>query len=105
MASLAWMIAALAAGQVTAPPRPYCGVGRLVMVNVEAPPGGSAALVLLDAEGKPLAPPRPVEPGPCDLGALLPEIWSLPRAAWVQCLAGETPVGPALVVEPLLSRQ
>src|SRR5262249_34285148 len=46
-----------------------------------------------------------VEAGPCDLGALLPEIWSLPRAAWVQCLAGETAAGPALVVEPLLSRR
>jgi cyclophilin family peptidyl-prolyl cis-trans isomerase len=104
MASLALVIAALAAGQLTPPPRPYHGVGRPVMVDVAAPPGADAALALLDADGKLLAPVRPASLGPCDLGALFPEIWTLRKAAWVQCLAGDSPAGAALVVEPLLSR-
>jgi len=91
MAPLAPLMAALVAGQVTPPPRPYHGTGRPIMVSVTAAPGATASLALMDADGNLLGSIRSVAPGPCDLGSLFPEVWTIRKAAWVQCLVGDSP--------------
>ncbi|MHC4428513.1 MAG: peptidylprolyl isomerase [Planctomycetota bacterium] len=85
------------------PGRLYNGVDRPVPITVAAP-DADAALVLLDADGAVIAGPVAVQPGPADLGELLPQVWGLRRSAWVQLLVADEPAGSPLVVQPMLSR-
>lgn len=86
----------------------YNGVDRPVMIQVAAPAEwGELApltLALMDAHGELLLRPVQVRPGRADLAELMPDIWRLRRAAYLQMLSGEQPVGSALVVQPMLSR-
>ena len=83
----------------------YNGVDRPVVIRVDPPgPAASVRLALLDADGGVLAGPVEVLRGGVDLAAIMPEVWRLRRAAWLQMLAGDDPIGAPLVVQPMLSR-
>ena len=86
----------------------YNGVRRPVMIRIAAPPAWAelapVTLVLMDADGRVLAEPTQARPGRCDLADLMPEIWRLRRAAYLQMVVDDQPVGSALVVQPMLSR-
>lgn len=85
----------------------YNGVNRPCIITVTSPRTfGTVTLALMDQFGVPLAPKIQVHPGRVDLSAALPEgvIWQLDRAAYLQLLDGDQPVGSALVLQPLLSR-
>jgi cyclophilin family peptidyl-prolyl cis-trans isomerase len=86
----------------------YNGVDRPVMIRITSPAEGDDAapltLALMDAYGELLVRPAAVRPGRVDLAELMPDIWRLRRAAYLQLLVGDSPVGSSLVVQPLLSR-
>jgi peptidyl-prolyl cis-trans isomerase B (cyclophilin B) len=86
----------------------YNPVRRPVMIQIAAPPAwaelAAASLVLMDAEGRVIARPAPARPGWCDLAEVMPEVWRLNRAAFLQLVVDDRPVGSALVVQPMLSR-
>lgn len=87
------------------PQRLYNGVARPVMIGVPTPSGtGEMTLALMDFKGNPLAPPAAVRPGLVDVAALVPEIWRIPRACFLQLLVADRPAGSALVLQPMRSR-
>jgi peptidyl-prolyl cis-trans isomerase B (cyclophilin B) len=61
-------------------------------------------LVLLDHAGAVLGESAPLEAGEIDLRRRIPEIDRLERAAWLQAIVGDEPVGSAWVVVPLRDR-
>jgi peptidyl-prolyl cis-trans isomerase B (cyclophilin B) len=109
---LTFVTIAIAVATVTAAdppglvPRRLCnGVGRPVEIAVSDPAAATPLLlVLMDSEGAVLTEPVPVRPGSADLAALVPDIWRIRRACYLQLLAGGESVGSALVLEPMLSR-
>lgn len=83
----------------------YNGVNRPVMLEVVSPRSfGTVTLQLMDFDGKPLADPVEVHPGRIDLAEKLPAIWNLRRTAYLQMIDLSQSVGPALVLQPMLSR-
>lgn len=99
-----WLIVAAPEPGLTAQ-HVYNGVNRPVMIEAVSPRSfGSVTLALMDFAGRPLAEPIDVHPGRIDLAEKLPAIWNLRRAACLQLLDGSQPVGPALVLQPMLSR-
>ena len=69
-------------------------IGRSIPVDLSPELSGvnNAQLLLLDAEGERLA--SCALPGASfDLGALMPEVWALEKAAWLQVFAEAEPVG------------
>ncbi|MHC4219192.1 MAG: peptidylprolyl isomerase [Planctomycetota bacterium] len=85
--------------------RLYVGVDRPVMVTLGEPDHGpGVALALMEADGELVVPPRPSVPGRINVAQVLPEIWSIRRTCYLQCLHDNQPVGSALVIQPLLSR-
>ena len=83
----------------------YNPVHQPVMIEVAPPPSSEPLqLVLMDAEGNLHVDPFTAEPGTLDLADAVPEIWRLRRAAYLQMFLGSKPVGPSLVIQPLLSR-
>ncbi|MCI0674836.1 MAG: peptidylprolyl isomerase [Phycisphaerales bacterium] len=105
--------AAIAAAPSSPPPQSpglwpeylYNGINRPVIVDVVSPRSfGAVTLVLMDHAGKQLADPIEVHPGRVDLAETLPQIWDIRRAAYLQMLDLQQPVGSALVLQPMLSR-
>ena len=85
--------------------RLYHGVGRPVPVTVTAPGSrGTVTLVVMDAAGLVQARPVAVRPGRLDLAEVLPGLWQIRRASYLQLLDEDRPVGPSLVLQPMLSR-
>jgi cyclophilin family peptidyl-prolyl cis-trans isomerase len=82
----------------------YYGVDRPVPVTVRPPAGGTAQLALLDADGGALVPAIATDAGVVDLATLIPDIWRLRRAAYLQLVVDDEPVGSSLVLQPMLSR-
>lgn len=83
----------------------YNGVNRPVIIEVASPHTfGSVTLVLMDADGKPLAEPIDVRPGRIDLAEKLPAIWTIRKTAYLQMIEGESASASALVLQPMLSR-
>lgn len=83
----------------------YHGVDRPLMITIEPPASGVfVSLTLLDAEGRSLAPEQSVRPGRRDLLEFFPQLRELERAAWLQTLHNGEAAGPALVIQPMLSR-
>ncbi len=84
----------------------YHPIGRSLSVRVDTgvlrTPG---TMVLLTGKGEVVGRPIEVKPGAVvDLNEVLPEVWELEQAGYLQLMRGETPVGSALVVEPMRSR-
>lgn len=84
----------------------YNGIDRPIMLTVdEEAPAGELAIVLLEYNGKVIVPEYDVRHGQTlDLAEELPIIRRLRRAAYLQLLCDGTPVGSALVLQPMLSR-
>jgi peptidyl-prolyl cis-trans isomerase B (cyclophilin B) len=85
----------------------YTGINRPIMLDIDAAEDnemGELSLALMTAEGAVMAGPLAVRAGRIDLADLLPQIWELRRACYLQLLENGTPVGSALVVQPLMSR-
>ena len=103
------LVAAVAAPDARLrPDRVYYGIGNPLMVQVEVADPAAVALVLMEADGTLLAPPRAVTPGPVDVGVLVPECLKPPaigRTCYLQCMVDGEPAGSALVFQPMLSRR
>lgn len=86
--------------------RLYFGLRRPVMVSIDpAPPAGAEIdIMLLDHSGGTLGLASRPDATPFDLGDLVPEIWLLERAGFLQLLIDDAPSGSALVVQPLINR-
>ena len=70
-------------GEAVRPDLLYYGVGRPVMVTVEA---AGISVALLDGGGELLATATDLPPGQVDLAAAMPGIWTLGRIGSLQCL-------------------
>jgi peptidyl-prolyl cis-trans isomerase B (cyclophilin B) len=96
--------AAMDAPSIT-PERTYVGVKRPLMVQVASPRTvGVTRLALMKHDGTLIGKPVEVRPGRIDLADVLPDLWSIRRASYVQVLDHHEPVGSALVLQPMLSR-
>lgn len=83
----------------------YIGVNRPLMIRLgDHQTIGEFSLVLLDAEHHVVSGPVTVRPGRSDLSELMPEIWQLREAVYVQLLEYDRPSGSALVLQPMLTR-
>jgi len=85
----------------------YTGFNRPVMLAIDAgasSEAGELSLVLMTAEGAVMAGPLAARAGRFDLADLLPQIWELRRACYLQLLEDGEPVGTSLVIQPLMSR-
>lgn len=111
-ALLLWPLAAL--GQLT-PERTYYGIDRAIPVRAAVPDsgdGGEASIVLYNARGDRMARAS-VLAGAIDLAAFFPILWdqTSPIVLYAQLYAGggegqeERPVGPPLVLQPMLTPQ
>lgn len=90
--------------QVT-PERLYYGVDRRVPVRVDAPSDfvGELTVRMLDiATGEVLAESAAAL-GRADLAGLLPDLWQVRTTRHIQLYADEEPLGPPLVVQPMLT--
>ena len=88
-------------------PRRDTPVGRPLVASIA--PGGegretSLRLVLLDHAGTVLGETGPLEAGEIDLRRRIPEIDRLERAAWLQAIVDDEPVGSSWVVVPMRDR-
>ena len=85
--------------------RRYTGVHQQLIITATAPRDfGKVMLALMDYDGAPVTEPVEIRPGRIDLSETLPAIWTLERAAYLQLLDGDEPIGSALVLQPMLSR-
>lgn len=105
------------------PERVYYPVNRAIPMTIEIPaeardgagePAGEVSLRLLQpwapaAAAKPMAPgvvaSAPAQAGRVDLAGLFPVLWETkePQVVYAQLYVGERAVGPAVVLQPMLS--
>ncbi len=86
------------------PERLFNGINRPIMIRVVANASQSSTLILMDAEASLLAEPVSIRPGRIDLAEYFPSLWELPSTSYLQLIIDLEPVGPALVIQPMLSR-
>ncbi|MGI9015088.1 MAG: peptidylprolyl isomerase [Phycisphaerales bacterium] len=92
--------------------RLYNGVDRPVPILITPiandaavdPARTTYSIVLMDAFGRVLLDPVAVTPGEIELTQLLPEIWQIRHACFLQLLVNGSPVGSSLVLQPMISR-
>lgn len=90
------------------PDRLYYGFERPVPMTVRAPSGktGELTIRLMAPGSAEVVASAPVKAGGVDLGALFPNLWKTdepPRLLYAQLAAGDTGVGPAVVLQPLVT--
>lgn len=89
------------------PQQRYVGIDRPIPVRVEIPAGaeGPAAIHLLEPATARVLEQAPVEAGPNDLAQLFTSIWSAssPKLVYAQLVVGDRKIGPALVLQPMLT--
>lgn len=87
------------------PDRLYYGINRSVPMTVSAPTrGGELSIKLLAPVTAEVVASAPVAAGGVDLAGLFPKLWQPegdPRVMYAQLFAGETRVGPAVVIQPM----
>ncbi len=94
-----------AIGQVI-PTRTYYGIERPVPVEIAVPEGAEGELTvrLLTFESAEIAKAA-CEPGPANLAAMFEDFWAeesvQPAVRYAQLFAGDTPVGPAMVLQAM----
>lgn len=90
-------------GQIE-PERTYYGAGRAVPMSVSRPADveGDAQIRLLDAASEQQGSASVIE-GRVDLAALFPALWDEPALRYAQLVIGEDEVGPAVVLQPLVT--
>ncbi|MFI4872138.1 MAG: peptidylprolyl isomerase [Phycisphaerales bacterium JB061] len=108
VAAAAAFLGGPAQSQIT-PDRTYYGIERAFPVHVTNPDGNEEALSvkLLDASNAVLETVESVEPGQVDLAVLFPSLWETKGSRGVlyaQLYTGEEPVGPAVVLQPMISQ-
>lgn len=89
----------------------YNGVSRPIQVRIDvseeiASEGTDLSILLLNAGSPPEeGTSSPVEAGRADLSALFPVLWTTnePSVKYAQLYADDAPIGPPLVLEPMLS--
>ncbi len=91
-----------------APDRLYYGLERPMPMTVRAPSGkaGELTIRLLAPVTAEVVASAPVKAGGVDLGALFPVLWKTdepPRLLYAQLASGDTGVGPAVVLQPLVT--
>lgn len=112
MYSIYWAFALLllicqpALGQLQAN-RLYYGKDQSVPMKVSVPEGkdGQVAIALLKPGTAAVAQSAQAAPGDVDLADLFPEIWKTdtPSLRYAQLIVGEEKVGPAVVLQPMLT--
>jgi len=101
--AVAFLLNPLAQAQLT-PERLYNGVGRTLVIEVEAPdePGGPVEIVLHDRPGGRAVARSPVVRGRADLAGLFPMLWEGPeRVLYAQLMVNGEGVGSPLVLDPM----
>lgn len=94
-----------ASAQLT-PERLYVGLGQRLRVHVEAPPeyARDLRITLRDPVTGAILRETSAAAGDVDLAGLFPEIWTAPpRLVLAQLEVGTEPLGPPLVVQPMLT--
>lgn len=86
------------------PERLFNGINRPIMIRVVANASQSSTLVLMDADAALLAEPASIRPGRIDLAEYFPLLWELRSTSYLQLIIDLEPIGPALVIQPMLSR-
>ncbi len=100
-------ICAASSAQLT-PDRLYVGVDRVIPASAAVPGGleGDVSVSLLEAgTGKELARAAAAE-GALDLAGLFPSLWKSgepKKVVYAQLNVGDQPIGPAVVIQPLLT--
>lgn len=99
---------AAAADAQLKPDRTYYGLSRPMPMTVAAPrsDGGELAIRLLAPVSGETVESAAVKPGKVDLAALFPSLSKTeetPRLLYAQLFAGDTGVGPAVVLQPLVT--
>ena len=99
---------------LTAPPiespgisakRLYNGVDREFIIEIHPEYRVSRLeLIVINHRGQVLIPKRAVDPGRVNLAEIMPEIWELRRASYLQLIENGQATGPAVVLQPMLSR-
>lgn len=86
------------------PDRLYYGVDRKAPMTVSAPEGGDAEIRLLDADAT-VVSKAAAAPGGVDLAALFPIFWetSPTQVYFAQLYVDGSPLGPAVVIDPMIS--
>jgi cyclophilin family peptidyl-prolyl cis-trans isomerase len=106
VAALGMAIPSLSAFAQIAPAHLYYGVGREIGMKVEIPKDrqGDASISLLAVDGK-LVASAPVKEGEINLATLFPELWTKksPDVQFAQLVVGKDPVGPAVVLQPMVA--
>lgn len=106
-ACAASLITLAAAHAQLTPDRLYYGINRPVPMTVKQPEGlqGDLKIELLSAPDSEVVESVPVAPGPIDLAEKLPLIWTTnnPRLLYAQLSVGDKRVGPAVVLQPMIS--
>jgi peptidyl-prolyl cis-trans isomerase B (cyclophilin B) len=84
---------------------PYNGIHQPVMLEAVSPRNfGKVTLALMNIDGSLVGEAVEVYPGRIDLAEVMPDVWKLQRAAYLQMFDLNQPIGSALVVQPMLSR-
>ncbi len=110
LGTIAMFIAASAAsnGQIT-PGKTYNGVGRSFIVNIKpaASEAGPLSVKLLRAGSAEVVAETQCKPGFVDLTKLFPILWKTtkPECLYAQLYSDKTPIGSALVLQPMLNPQ
>lgn len=101
------MLMSTAADAQLTPERTYYGRNRKVPMTVNVPAGstGEATIRLLRPVTAEVVSQAASAPGRVDLASLFPTIWSnqQPTLLYAQLFVGESPVGSAVVLQPLTS--
>ncbi|HWB19633.1 MAG TPA: peptidylprolyl isomerase, partial [Phycisphaerales bacterium] len=88
-----------------APDHLYNSVHRPIMCTIAGPRTyGTVGIVLLDESGLVISGPAQVRPGRIDLADVLPAVWDLRVASYIQLIDLDQPVGTPLILQPMLSR-
>jgi peptidyl-prolyl cis-trans isomerase B (cyclophilin B) len=105
LAALASLAAAAASSAQISPERTYYGVGRPVPVRISIPEGahGPARVLLLAPGTASVIASADVAEGVLDLAQAFPVLWQSKTLAYAQLVVGQRKVGPALVLQPLLT--
>ncbi|MBX3359595.1 MAG: peptidylprolyl isomerase [Phycisphaeraceae bacterium] len=89
------------------PDRTYYGINRAAPMTVAMPAGvdGAAEIALLEPETAKVLDQKPVQPGGVDIAAIFPSLWTTqtPKVVYAQLLVGGKKVGPAVVIQPMVS--
>lgn len=87
--------------------RLYYGKDQAIPMTVAVPEGkqGQVTIALLKPQTAAIAETSQAAPGVVDLAALFPNIWKTdtPSLRYAQLLVGEEKVGPAVVLQPMLT--